>query len=363
MTQRTPGTIGRTWRAALTAAVAAVLLLNVSVRGDDLVMERFGEYLEAYRNQAAIPAMAAAIVGANDILWERAFGRQDIERSIAARTDTPFQVDGVTQLFSAAMTLRCVEDGGLSLTDLAGQYRPNSPDRNATLGQLITHTSDTPAGLVFSYKPERLDPIWPAIRACKNGSFRKTLSGLFEQLAMNDSVPGADINQLAPPAEGIPSPEQANRYARSLARLAVGYSVDAQGRPTPAPYVSTTLTPGSGAISTVRDLARFDLALKNGVLVRLVTLAEAWQAPMGAGRQRLPHGQGWFVQSYNNVPVVWQFGVGDPGSSSLVVTLPAQKLTLVLLANSSGLVKPLPLAAGDLTVSPFGRLFLNVFAR
>ena len=123
------------------------------------------------------------------------------------------------------------------------------------------------------------------------------------------------------------------------------------------------MTPGNGAISTVRNIARFDLALRKGVIVRPSTLADAMVAPVGANGQRLPHGYGWFVQTYNGMPVVWQFGVDDGGSSSLVITLPARGLTLILLANSSGLVRPLALASGDLNVSPFGKLFLNAFAR
>jgi CubicO group peptidase (beta-lactamase class C family) len=200
------------------------------------------------------------------------------------------------------------------------------------------------------------------VRFCEGGSFRKTLAGLFDYLGMMDSVPGPDAPTLAPPAEGVPSPQVADRYRRVLERLATPYFVDAQGRATKSQYTATTLTPAGGAISTVRDFARFDVALRRGQIVRLTTLVEAWQPPVGANKQRLPHGFGWFVQNYNNVPVVWQFGVGDPGSSSLVVTLPAQQLTLVLLANSSGLVKPYPLSAGDLRVSLFGKLFLEVFA-
>jgi hypothetical protein len=45
------------------------------------------------------------------------------------------------------------------------------------------------------------------------------------------------------------------------------------------------------------------------------------------------------------------------------VTVPARGLTLILLANSSGLVRPSALTAGDLTASPFGRLSLGFFAR
>jgi len=55
--------------------------------------------------------------------------------------------------------------------------------------------------------------------------------------------------------------------------------------------------------------------------------------------------------------------MGDNASSSMIVTAPARGLTLVLLANSNGLVKPFGLSAGDLTVSPFARVFLGLFVR
>jgi hypothetical protein len=40
------------------------------------------------------PGLAAAIVDANGIVWERAYGRQNVAGSIATRTDTPFNADG-----------------------------------------------------------------------------------------------------------------------------------------------------------------------------------------------------------------------------------------------------------------------------
>jgi CubicO group peptidase (beta-lactamase class C family) len=349
-------------RAWLTTVVAASLALSVGVRGDDFVVDRFGDYLDSLRQQTGIPGLAAALVGTNDIVWERAFGRQNLETAVLAKPDTPFHLDGATQIFTAAMVLRCVEEGLLSLDDRVSKFRANSPDANATLGQLLAHVSETPGGLVFNYRPERLEPLWPAVRACEGGSFRKTLANILERFALFDSVPGPDAPALVPPAEGIPSPESAARYSQTLGRLATPYAVDSQGRAVPSQYSSTTLTPSTGMISTVRDIARFDLALRNGAIIRLDTLTGAWEPPMGS-RGRLPHGYGWFVQSYNGMPVVWQFGAGDNGSSSLVVTLPARNLTLVLLANSNGLAKPSTLAQGDLTASAFGRLFLGLFAR
>ena len=116
-------------------------------------------------------------------------------------------------------------------------------------------------------------------------------------------------------------------------------------------------------ISTVRDLEQFDLALKKGVLLRPEWRVLAWTPPTDANGQPLPHAYGWFVQTYNGERIVWQFGVSDNASSSMVIAVPTRGLTLILLANSQGLARPFELSAGDVTVSPFARLFLSIFVR
>ena len=339
------------------------LSLGVIVHAaDDLVLTRFGDYLDSLRTQAGIPGLAATIVGPAEVQWERAFGQQNIERAIPARPDTPFHLDALTQLLTASMILRCVEEGRLSLDDRIGAYAPDAVDPNATLRQLLTHTSGGADSRVFAYRPERLDSLAPAVSACSGDSYRSSLASMLDRLAMSDSVPGPDVVQLIPPPNGFP-PATIERYRSVLGRLATPYAVDLQGRASPSRYVATTLTAASGLVSTARDMAKFDLALKKGVLLRAETIADAWTAPLGRLGQRLPHGIGWFVQSYAGEPVVWQFGAGDNGSSSMVITLPRRGLTLILLANSDGLAKSFALAAGDLTVSPFGRLFLGIFVR
>jgi len=350
-------------RSFLVLAVAVSLLVRAPADAEDLLLNRFGDYLESLRAQAGIPGLAAAVVGSRGILWERAFGRQDIERAIATRTDTPFHVDGLTQLFTSALILRCVEEGRLSLDDRIGQFKPDSPDANATIGQVLTHTSGPSNNLIFAYRPERLDPLARAIRSCTDDSFRETMANMLERLAMISSVPGADMVHPETLTEGIPTPSAVQRYQGVLERLATPYSIDRRGRASVSEYPQTTLTPAGGLISTVRDFAQFDLALKNGVLLRAETLAAAWRPPIGADGQRLPHGIGWFVQAYNGETIVWQFGISPNASSSLVVTMPARAVTLVLLSNSDGLVKPFALTNGDVTASPFARLFLEFAVR
>jgi CubicO group peptidase (beta-lactamase class C family) len=350
-------------RPLLLLTIAVALLVRAPLNAQDLVLGPLGDYVESLRTQAGIPGLAASIIGPNDVIWERAFGRQDIERNIATRTDTPFHLDGLTQVFTATLVLRCVEEGYLSLDDRIGQFEPDSPDANATIRQILTHTSGTPDNLMFAYQPERLAPLSSAIRACANTSFRESLTSLLDRLAMIDSVPGPDIVHPELLTEGIPSPSAVERYLKVLERLATPYAVDRNGRTSRSQYSATTLTPAGGLISTARDFEQFDLALKKGVLLRPETLAVAWRAPLNANGIPLPHGLGWFVQTYKGETIVWQFGITPNASSSLVVTVPARGVTMVLLANSDGLVKPFGLATADVTVSPFVRLFLGLAVR
>lgn len=349
-------------RSILTLAIAALFVAQGPVSADDLLFSSFASYLDSLRVRAGIPGMAAAVVGGDGILWERGFGKANLERAIPATTITPFQVDGLTEIFTSTLILHCVEQGRLSLDDPIGQYDANAPDPGATIGQILTHTSGPADNLVFAYRPDRLVSLGAARAACSQSTYRATLADLLHSQSMLDSVPGADAVQVTPPADGITQADL-DQYAATLKNLAIPYSVDKSGRATPTQYQATALDASTGLITTVDDYARFDLALRQGILLRPETLAAAWRAPAGKTGQPLPHGLGWFVQNYNGETVAWQFGLEENASSSLVLTVPERGLTLILLANSDGLEKAFAPAAGDVTVSPFAKVFLGLFVR
>jgi CubicO group peptidase (beta-lactamase class C family) len=342
-----------------------VLLVSTGVfthAADDFLYSRFSDYLDALRTQAGIPGLAAAIVGPTGVTWEAAFGQQDVDRNVATRTDTPFQLDGLTETVTASLAMWCAEHGLLSLNDRVATYAPSSPDAGATLLQLLSHTSAGPRGLTFSYRPDRLAPLAAAVGKCTESTLRWGVGNLLHQLTMIDSVPGSDIVQLTAPQEQFTADRLAS-YADTLRRLAIPYSVDARRHATRSSYVATTLTPSSGLIASVRDLEQFDLALKRRIILDPDWLSFAWTPPLDANGAPLPHGYGWFVQTTGGERIAWQFGVSDNASSSMIITLPVRGLTLILLANSHGLVRPFALSEGDVTVSPFARLFLSIFTR
>ena len=336
-------------------ALAATTLAVPSAAPDSLLYARLDSYLEALRVQVGIPGLSAAIVGDTDIVWERGFGQQDLVQLVGTQPDTPFHIDGLSQTLTATLVLQCVEQGKLGLDDPAGNYGTASPDPGATIRELLAHLSGGPAGETFKYRPERLESLRDAIRQCTGDWYRETLADLFDRLAMKDSVPGPDAV-----TEGSDAATSA-RYSAVLARMTTSYVVSEPGQANPSQHPAANLTTASGVVSTVRDLAEFDVALKQGLLLTPETLALAWSTPAVPSVQDLPHGLGWFVQSYNGQPVVWQFGVSK-ASSSFWITLPSRRLTMILLANSDGLVKPFVLTRGDVLASPFARVFLGLLA-
>ncbi len=339
------------------AGLAAVLIVvRAPLGASEVLFWVFEQYLDALRRNAGIPGLAAALVSEDSVVWERGLGFQDVDAALPVRPDTPFHLDGLTQLLTATLTLRCVEEGRLRLDDRVGQFDPLSPDAESTLRQVLTHTRPSANGLVFAYQRQRYAPLGAAIAACTGRSFRDSLAEGFDRLGMADSVPGPDAATIEPFGDAI----RRARYREVLARLAVPYRVE-RGQPLRSSYPVTTLSSFDGVISTVRDLARFDLALRTGVLLREETLEAAWRRPLSETALPLPHGLGWFVQTYRGEEVVWQMGVSEHASSSLMITLPRRQLTFVVLANSDLLVTPFPLAAGDVLVSPVGRLFLGMF--
>ena len=130
-------------QAALASAVAFSLLAGATVHADDqsegLIFGRFRGLRRIAAGAGGNPARCRNRRTGRGHLGA-SFGWQDIERSIATRADTPFHLDGVTQIVTATLVLRCVEEGRLSLDDRIGQFIPDSPNANATIRQILTHT-------------------------------------------------------------------------------------------------------------------------------------------------------------------------------------------------------------------------------
>ena len=342
----------RTFRIVI-VVLLALLSAQQAVRAQSLAYGLFERYLDPLRTQAGIPGLAVGIVQDGRV-WQREFGWADVERSVAVLPDTPFFIADLSQMFGATLLMQSVERGELTLDDRVGRWTSVLPQPGATVRQALTHTTTGS----YLYDRRNFAALTPIIESSHDEPYRRTLAReILTRLAMTSSAPGHDFDQPGAALGELFEPGELARYHDVMRRMALPYRVDGRGRATRAQFPVHPMDASMGVVSTVRDLARFDDALDDGILLDPEMLAY-----MRTGAQPgTPVGLGWFVQAYNGERLVWHFGVVPGAYSSLFLKVPSRNLTLILLANSDGLSAPFALERGDVTTSLFAKLFLSLF--
>ena len=315
-----------------------------------LTLGLFDRYLEALRQEFGVPSLSAVVIEDGRI-WERAYGLADIGANVAATPATPYPITGLTETIGAAMVInQCVDSGRGTLNDRVMRWTPFA-EPSTTIGHLLTHV--LPTG-VYQYDPGRFSTLGEVAAECVQGEFDRVLAArVLDSLAMVDSVPGRDA--IEPSRRDRFTSAQLSRYDSALRKMALPYRLDSKHAATRSEYSTPGITAATGLIASVRDLVQFDAALNDGFISR-ESLAVSWNAAPGR-----PTGLGWFVQTYSNQRVVWQFGIATDAYSSIIVKIPDRRLTLILLANSDSLTNAVNPQAPDVTQSVFARTFLRLF--
>lgn len=352
------------------ALLAALLLLATAVPSGQQpslftpagTIPVLDSYLEALRQQSGIPGMSAAVVKDGVVVWEKGYGFQNVATRLRATPDTPYLVGDISGTLAAVLLLQCVEQRRFDLDDPFSRFGLTAPEPDATLRRVLSHASPDGGKDAFVYSPDRYAQLTPLMEWCAPQPYRKSVAHrILDRLAMQDSVPGTDLQDPELPLpEGLFDPDDLDRYRHVLERLAVPYKVDGKGRAERNDLPGIPINAAGGLVSTIRDLARLDAALDSGVMLQPETLAAAWRPAAGRDGTPSPMGLGWFVQFYRGQRVVWHFGYVQNGYSSLILKLPERNLTFILLANSDGLSAPFQLPSGDVTRSVFATLFLRL---
>lgn len=342
-------------------ALLAVVALAPRPAAQSLPYALFDRYLDALREESGIPGLSAAIVQGRRLVWDTGLGRQDLEQSVPARADTPYLIGDLTQNFAAVVLGLCVEQAGLNITQPISRWSAAIPETSAQVRHVLAHTSSGAPGEAYRYDPGRFAQLTPVADDCADRPFRRVVAeDIFDRFGMRDSVPGRDLAAIGAADHDFFDDGRLRAYESVLTRLAVPYRVDRGGKATRGDYPADGVSTAGGLISTVRDLARFDIALDDDALIGQNLRSVAWTNVTTSAGAPLPTGLGWFVQTYNGERLVWQFGTLRDTSSALILKVPSRDVTLILLANSDGLA-PDTISNGDVTVSLFAKLFLRLF--
>jgi CubicO group peptidase (beta-lactamase class C family) len=310
--------------------------------------------------------MSVAVVKNRSLVFAVGLGHADAEKGIPATAETAYDIASVAKPLSAVVALRLVEAGLLDLdrpmadyTDWAGfcadfSRQPSifakglrCQPANHTLRHLLSHTATFTPGQEFSYNPLLYSWASRPMMAVADTSF----SALVERYVF---VPSG-MTRSARKHRTLPVREEVAKL------LAPPHRVSASGTIERAPPLAPQGDGAAGGVvATVLDLARFDIALDQGVLIS----AKARQEMMTPARSQkgpLPYALGWFVEEYAGLTLVWHSGWWENAYSSLYLKIPSLDLTFIVLANSEGVWWNNPLDKAEVRRSAFAQEFLKTF--
>ncbi len=325
--------------------------------------------LDTLRQAARIPGLSLAIVQDGQVVLAGGFGLASVAEGRAANETTPYNIASVSKPLSAVVAMRLVELGRLDLdrrmTSFTGFadfceaahteggifFRDfNCMAPGLTLRRVMSMTGNGVPGHHFFYNPPAYSWASRPMAEVADTPFSALVSRyVFVPAGMDHS---ARIHRLLPLAPEL------------SATLAVPYHLDSLGRvavsPPPPPQGDGA---AGGVISTVLDLARFDIALDAGRLISAASRTAMWTPSQGADGVAFPYGLGWFVRTVRGERLVWHSGLWEGAYSALYLKVPERGASLILLANSDGLQFPTPLDGATIETSPFAMAFLDAVTK
>ena len=331
-------------------------------KGDRLIEE-----LDALRQKARIPGLSVAVVDHGAVVLLAGLGSSDLETGRPATPETPYDIASVTKPTSAVVALRLAEEGVLDLDTPMVEYsdwldfceafreQPSIFARDLrcdppahTERHLLTHTATGELGEHFSYNPVLYSWASRPIMAATGTSF--------SELVAEYVLEPAGMTRSARRHRDLPLP------ADLAEDLAPPHRIDENGLAVRAPALDAQGDGAAGGlVSTVVDLARFDMALDGGRLLSPASRAAMMTPVRNRAGEPQPYGIGWFIQELEGDKLVWHSGWWEDAYSAIYLKVPEREVTLILLANSEGLWWGNPLDEARIEDSEFARSFLAIW--
>jgi CubicO group peptidase (beta-lactamase class C family) len=149
------------------------------------------------------------------------------------------------------------------------------------------------------------------------------------------------------------------RFDAVVKILAQPYALNRESKITKISYPQGFST-SAGLISTVLDMAKYDIAIDQNKFLKKETQQLAFTPTVSTKGEPLPYGLGWFTQNYKDIKMLWHYGYWT-GNSSFILKVPEQNITFIIMANSDNLSRPTDLGSGNALSSAIGMAFLKTF--
>lgn len=363
--------------------------------------ERFARGLWRLAESNGVPGLSAAIVHARQLAWTDGFGFADIENGVPATQKTLYRLASVSKPFAAVLLMQLVDEGRLDLDAPMRNFRIHPwfsadagswahfptryEEKPITVRHVLTHTSEgEPPGSSYSYSGNIFGDLTWVIEDVLKAPYPDALKRrVFEIAGMDRTLPG----QLAPDLEGLLQAlagpykvEEGKPIRASYPGFGLPADLDSEGLGLEPAYrlppetdaarrelLGEAYTPlysvnsAAGIVSSVEDLARFDIAFDRGLLVSAGSRRAMFEAAVAPDGTVLPYGLGWFVEEERGVKIIWHYGWYPPTVSALYIKVPERQISFILLAVSDLLSAGYSWTRLGVRASPYANLFLQHF--
>lgn len=318
----------------------------------------------------AIPALSVAVFAGARLAWAEAYGKSNLELDVAATAAHRFRLGSVSKVFTATLAAQLAARSVVDLDAPIAEYMPALPPQHhaTTLRQLLTHRGgirhyvdkdfddDAPGGNIDRHAyptNERIlelfinDPLVakPGEGGPMYSTFGYTLASLvmesaaktpFVELLRREIAAPLGLASLSPDAPTMLVPNRVSGYhPGDLIRQRVPEFEGPFGNiPQNNPAYKWA---GGGLLATPTDVARFGAAhLAPGALS-----GQALQTLFTVYTQRTdrspPLGLGWRIDQDGSGRTRWHHAGGQDGARASLVVYPAQRLSIALATNVTGL--------------------------
>ncbi|MBB6183501.1 serine hydrolase domain-containing protein [Oleiagrimonas soli] len=288
------------------------------------------------------------------VLFDKAYGKRDAERSDLATIHTRFNLASAGKMFTTVAILQQIAAGRLSFDTRVGQVLKHYPNRRfadeVTVRELLTHTSG--AGDIAQ------------LFGKENAAVRARMHSVADMVALEDHRPpvfkpgsklvydnygyvvlgrmvevlsGEDFDTYVKRHIFVPADMTHTSFAQCSTHvpdLAVGYTTVDGKRVPNCEVLPNRGFPAGGEVSTARDMYRFVRALESGKLVPPALFAKAtktYRKFMGLGFFATGYGAGVPARDFR-----WGHGGGAEGICTDVRTYPVTGETIIVLSNRTG---------------------------
>jgi len=323
--------------------IISALFLSCNQTPEESPSISFEKDIEELKEYFHIPGMASIITQKGEIIYENYSGYADIKTGRLVDSTTVFPLNSICKTYAAVLSMQLVETGALNVNDPINHYLENSSlSDDIKVKHILSHTSEATPGSFFNYSGYRYHYLTEVLEKASGKRYDALIKDkILDPLGLSNTF--FPLNHAA--LDSLVGARIAEPYY---------YSGELkQGR-----YETFKSTSG-GLISTARDLAKFDHAFNSGRLISPQSRREMTSS-FSTSIGHSPYGYGIFLQTFLGKQLIWGYGQGEY-SSSLILNIPEDEITLILLSNTNQMSDVPRLISGDVTFSLFALSFLKHF--